>query len=379
MKKCSKCNSSIPKGDLFCKICGVKVEQSRVKEKFIVLALLGAIFLLLWIIWLAVANLNISWLYNGFRYPSILIALVTILYGFVYALRGKTKIGGKSDDLVLFSWVAKKGKRHGKLEEVISNRVDGTLIGLGIYEASRKNVSFYQNKDFELDNLEIPNYLIGLITFLKEESIIDKESLDQSLTNRYKIPTSRYTGKYDKEVNHFIGGLTRELQDKSVINPHIKKAQYIVRGVAVFLLLFAFASFVRMEVEAIIVITYVLEGIILLFLSRYIFGLGISGKEIKQDVKDYKRLLKEPMSLIMEKNSLSDALAVAVALNKEKKFIKKANKFTEDDYLTINSSDEVIRANIDEMHFYLSIGKILYSNSKVGEKSVYSDDEQTTE
>ena len=378
MKKCSKCNSSIQKGDLFCKICGVKLEQSRVKEKFIVLALLGAVFLLLWIIWVAVANLNISWLYNGFRYPSILIALLTILYGFVYALRGKSEGSDKSDDLVMLSWVAKKGKRHGKLEEVITNRVDGTLIGLGIYEASRKNVSFHHN-NFELDNLEIPDYLIGLITFLKEESIIDKESLDHSLKNRYKIPSSRYIGKYDKEVNNFIGGLTRELQDKSVINPYIKKAQYVVRGVALFLILFAFASFVRMEVEPIIVITYVLEGIILLFLSRYIFGLGVSGKEIKQDIKDYKRLLKEPMSLIIEKNSFSDALAVAVALNKDRKFIKKVNKFTEDDYLTINVSEEEVHNTLDEMDFYLSIGKILYSNSKVGEKAVFSDDEETNE
>ena len=91
MRKCSQCNTNVDKGDLFCNDCGAKLESSRVKEMLLILAVLGGIFAAMWLIWLAVATINISWLYNGFQYPSIVIALITIVYGFVYASKVNTE------------------------------------------------------------------------------------------------------------------------------------------------------------------------------------------------------------------------------------------------------------------------------------------------
>lgn len=379
MSKCKKCKTKVKKGDLFCKTCGAKVEYSQTKELLMLIGVLACIFAVMWLISISVANLNLSWLYNGFQYPSIVIAFITIIYSFSYALKGQSEQGNESDDMVFLKWVANKGKKYGKLEDVVIDRIDGDMIGLGLYEASKKGIVTYNNDSIEIGNLEIPNYSIGLLKFMKSESVSDKESLNNSLEKRLAMRSSRYKGKYDSEVNGFCSSLIKTLQDETIINPNIKKAQYIIRGVAIFMLIFGFASLIRMEVKPSVVGTYALEGSILLFISSYIFGLGSLGREIKRSIKDYKKLIKDPKSLIIEKNNFNDALATAVALNKRNKFMSKINKFIEDDYLALNISISEVSRSLEEMDFYLSVGNVLYSNSRIGNEPAYIEEGEDVE
>lgn len=358
MKTCINCDEILNEEDKFCANCGTVVEEKK-KSRFKVVIIIGAIFiafiLIITLISSVVASSNLSWLYRGFKYPSMILAIASLIFGISFVGRNNEISNPAKLDTVIVRWLSKKGKRSGKLKDMVESRIDSKSISLGIYESSKK-----------ISDNDFPNYIKALKSFIEKEEITGIESLDKCLRKRESIRKSKYADKFDSEVKSFISGVHNSVVNDGILLKGILKGRNIVRGVGIFLLIFSAASLIRMEVEFKLVSIYAIEGLLLLFISRYIFGFADLGKGFKIEVKSLKLNVKNIKSFILDTGDFSEALALSVSLNKEKKFKKAVKKLSEDDLSELRISNEEINESYRKMNFYFKLGEMLYKNSIYG-------------